>query len=259
MKTIQLCICVSIFSLFSLYAQSQKKLQIMSYNIHHGADKQERNTLDSMGYFIKQAAPDIVGLQEVDSVCERSGKTDQMKRLSEITGMHYAFVRHFPYQGGAYGVGILSKYPIEKAAPKILKLLKKGPNGESVSMLFAIIQITKKKKLLFVTAHFSAFDKATRTSQVNETLNYLSANELPVIFTGDLNATPDTDDIQLLQQHLQTTDIAGVHTFPDDVPVKKIDYVLVSPKALRKVAKVSAPVVHYSDHLPFVANLILRL
>ncbi|MBX2921697.1 MAG: endonuclease/exonuclease/phosphatase family protein [Chitinophagaceae bacterium] len=230
----------------------------MSYNIHHGADRNEINTLDSMGNFIRQQNPDIVGLQEVDSVCERSGKVDQIRRLAEITGMHYAFVRHFPYQGGAYGVGILSKYPIAKVEPKILKLLKKGPNGESVSMLFATIPIKRKKKILFATAHYSAFDKAIRASQVNETLHYLSENNLPVIFTGDLNATPDAEEIQLLQQHLQTTDRSGLPTFPDDTPVKKIDYVLVSPKALRRVEKVSAPVVHYSDHLPLMVNIRLK-
>ncbi|MBN8786027.1 MAG: endonuclease/exonuclease/phosphatase family protein [Terrimonas sp.] len=255
-KKRKLGFCALIFILSFLNAQSQT-LRIMSYNIHHGADKNEKNTLDEMGHFIRQQRPDIVGLQEVDSVCTRSGKVDQMKRLAEITGMHYAFVRHFAYQGGAYGVGILSKYPIKNVEPKILKLLKKGPNGESVSMLFAVIQI-KKKDILFATAHFSAFDKATRASQVNETLHYLSENNLPVIFTGDLNATPDTEEIQLLQQHLQTTDTAGVHTFPDDVPVKKIDYILVSPGILKRVKKVSAPLVHYSDHLPFCAQIILK-
>lgn len=258
MKPIQLCICISLFTLSFLNAQSQK-LRVMSYNIHHGADRNEINTLDSMGYFIKKMQPDIVGLQEVDSVCERSGKVDQMKRLAAITGMHYAFVRHFPYQGGAYGVGILSRYPIGNVEPKILKLLKKGPNGESVSMLFATISIKKKKKILFATAHYSAFDKATRANQVNETLHYLSSIDLPVIFTGDLNATPDTEEIQLLQQHLQTTDISGLPTFPDNAPVKKIDYVLVSPAAFKKIKKVAAPQVHHSDHLPFMTDIILKL
>src|SRR5690606_40764005 len=86
----------------SFSAACAQKLHIMTYNIHHGADRNEVNTLDSIGYFIKSQNPDIVGLQEVDSVCTRSERIDQMKRLAEITGMHYAFVRHFPYQGGAY-------------------------------------------------------------------------------------------------------------------------------------------------------------
>lgn len=250
-----LIIIVGCLSLSSVQSQP---LRVLSYNIHHGADRYETNTIDSMGYFIAGLNPDIVGLQEVDSVCERSAKIDQMKRLSEKTGMHAAFVRHFPYQGGAYGVGILSKYPILKTESKQLKLLKKGPNGEFVSMLFATIQLPGKKRILFITAHYSAFDSATRRSQVNETLAYLSKNTLPVVFTGDLNATPDTEEIQVLQKHLTTVDTGKTLTFPETTPVKKIDYILVSPQALGKVEKVLAPQVYYSDHLPFMASFELK-
>ncbi|GAA4447355.1 endonuclease/exonuclease/phosphatase family protein [Ravibacter arvi] len=235
-----------------------QQLQVMSYNIHHGADKHERSSLDSMGHFINSRKPDIVGLQEVDSLCERSGKTDQMKRLAELTGMHYAFIRHFPYQGGAYGLGILSKYPILKTESKKLQLLKEGPNGKSVSMLFATVELPGEKKILFVTAHYSAFDKATRQSQVKETLQYLSDVRLPVIFTGDLNATPDTDEIQQLQQHLQSVNTSLTPTFPDTLPAKTIDYILVSPAALQQVKSVSAPAVHYSDHRPLTALIDLK-
>lgn len=257
MNKSRLCICLSLFIFASVNVQSQK-LSVMSYNIHHGADRNENSTLDSIGYFIREMNPDIVGLQEVDSVCERSGKTDQMRRLADITGMHYSFLRHFPYQGGAYGVGILSQHPIMKVESKRLKLLKRGPNGESVTMLFAVIAIKKHKKILFATAHFSAFDQATRNSQVSETLKYLSSNDLPVIFTGDLNATPDAPEIQWIQQHLQDTDKSGVYTFPEHGPVKKIDYVLVSRNRLKRVENVSVPRVHYSDHLPLITNLVLK-
>ena len=257
MKTIQLSVCLVIFSLSFLNAQGQQ-VRIMSYNIHHGADKDENNTIDSMGYFIKETKPDIVGLQEVDSVCERSDRQDQMKRLGKITGMHYAFVRHFPYQGGAYGLGILSKYPILNVEKRRLKLLKMGPNGDSVSMLLATVQLPGKKSVLFTTVHYSASDKETRLSQVTETIQYLSKNSLPVIFTGDLNATPEVEEIQFLQQYLQRVDTSGTFTFPDTNPVKKIDYILISPEALHNVKRIYVPVVHYSDHLPLIADIILK-
>ncbi len=257
MRLLRIFLTIAAFSLSFSDAWSQR-LRIMSYNIHHGADRNEKSSLDSIGYFIKSRKPDIVGLQEVDSLCDRSGKVDQMKRLAEITGMHYAFVRHFPYQGGAYGLGILSKYPILKTERKNLRLLKEGPNGKSVSMLFATVALPGKKETLFVTAHYSASDKATRESQVNETLQYLSGNRLPVILTGDLNATPDTDEIQLLQRHLRSADTSLTPTFPDTLPTKKIDYILVSPGSLRRVKNVSAPMVHHSDHLPLVAQISLK-
>ena len=257
MKTIQLFLCLTIFNLSILNVHGQQ-LRIMSYNIHHGADRAENNTVDSMGYFIKEMQADFVGLQEVDSVCDRSGRQDQMKRLAEITGMQYAFVRHFPYQGGAYGLGILSKYPILNVQRKRLKLLKMGPNGDSVSILLATLQLPGKKQVLFTTVHYSASDKETRLSQVEETIQYLSENSLPVIFTGDLNATPEVEEIQLLQQYLQPTDPSGMFTFPEKNPIKKIDYILISLEALHQVKKISVPAVHYSDHLPLVADIILK-
>ncbi|HEY0895575.1 MAG TPA: endonuclease/exonuclease/phosphatase family protein [Sphingobacteriaceae bacterium] len=106
-RILMLLLCAGVFS-----TASAQTLSVMSYNIHHGADKNEVNTLDLMGKYIKDSGADLIGLQEVDSMCSRSGKVDQMKRLAEITGMHYAFVRHFAYDGGAYGLGILSRYPI---------------------------------------------------------------------------------------------------------------------------------------------------
>lgn len=247
---------ISCITFINVYSQ---KLRVLSYNIHHGANTMEKNTLDSMGFFIKEMNPDLVGLQEVDSMCERTGKTDQMKRLATITGMHYAFVRHFPYQGGAYGLGILSRYPVKKVERKKLQLLKKGPNSDTVAMLFATIQVSKKKQILFVTAHFSAFDKASRRSQVEQTLKYLSDEHLPIIFTGDLNATSDTEEIQLLQQYLYSIDKQGIYTFPDSHPDKKIDYILISPGALRHLKKIEAIPVHFSDHLPLMTDIAIDI
>lgn len=87
-------------------------LKLISYNIHHGTNKGGRNTLEEIGEFLKLQKADLIGLQEVDSMCNRSGIVDQMKELAALTGMHYAFARHFAYDGGAYGLGILSRYPI---------------------------------------------------------------------------------------------------------------------------------------------------
>lgn len=241
----------------SFSAACAQKLHIMTYNIHHGADRNEVNTLDSIGYFIKSQNPDIVGLQEVDSVCTRSERIDQMKRLAEITGMHYAFVRHFPYQGGAYGLGILSKFPILKTENKKLELLKPGANGSSVGMLFSTIEVSKKKKILFVTAHYSAYDQATRESQVEQTFQYLKGYDLPVILTGDLNATPDNGIIQRLRESFVTVDPALNPTFPELEPTKTIDYIFVSKGNLKKVEKLSIPGVYYSDHRPL--SVIIRM
>jgi len=244
-----------IFLLFFTNSQAQK-LKVMSYNIHHGADKTEKLTLDEMGAYIKKSGADLVGLQEVDSMCNRSGKVDQMKRLAEITGMHYAFVRHFAYDGGAYGLGILSKYPISNVKNHRLSLLPFDAKKPSLAFLVAEIELPKKN-IIFSTAHFG-LNAPTRLAQSVEVLAFLKDSKLPAIFTGDLNATPESKEIGKLNAYFTETGPDSALTFPVDKPVKKIDYMMVSKPHLKKVVAYQVDEVLVSDHLPVVSEVKVR-
>lgn len=243
---------ILLFNGFALLAQT---ITVMSYNIHHGADKDEKLQLAAMGAFIKASGADIIGLQEVDSVCTRSGGVDQMKELGRITDMYYAFVRHYAYQGGAYGMGILSRYPITDASNKRMSLLKsKSP---STAMISALIGISKKKQIRFASAHF-ALDDSSRKVQAHEAVRYLAADPYPVILTGDLNATPEAPEIQYLQSFFTGTDPKQIMTYPAPVATKKIDYILVRKKNLVRVKKHVVPQNSLSDHLPVAATIVVK-
>lgn len=233
---------------------AQESLTIMTYNIHHGANKQEELTLDSMGLFIKESGADIIGLQEVDSVCNRSGKTDQMKRLAEITGMHYAFVRHFAFQGGAYGQGILSRYPIKNIENIRLSLLKPDSLRQSLALITGEIEVPNKGIVLFANAHFS-LDALTRLQQAKEVLAYLKEKKLPAIFVGDLNATPDQEEIRLLQKKLLRVSGLNQPSFPTEAPVKTIDYIFINRQMKAKTEHTHVPIVPFSDHLPVISGI----
>jgi len=244
---------------FCFSAAQAQTLQILSYNIHHGTNKEEVNTLDEIAAFIKTSKADLVGLQEVDSVCTRSGKIDQMKRLAELTGMHYVFVRHFAYQGGAYGLGILSRFPIQDIKnDRIITLLKKNEAGkQSLALLWAKIKVSDDNEIVFSTVHFG-LDQASRMLQAKEVLNYLKSS-LPVVLTGDLNAGPEAKEINLLRGYFLDTDLSAAFTFPFDKPVKKIDYIFVNNSRLRKVKETKVwNTVYSSDHLPFSSKVMLR-
>jgi endonuclease/exonuclease/phosphatase family metal-dependent hydrolase len=229
---------------------------VMTYNIHHGANKEEVDQIEAMGAYIKHSGADLIGLQEVDSVCKRSGGIDQMKRLGEITGMHYAFVRHFPYQDGAYGMGILSRYPVKNVTNNRLPLLQKDSLRNSTALISADIKLSSKKTICFASAHF-ALDEATRLVQASETIKTLSTSKYPVIFTGDLNAIPDTKELQLLNTFFTPTDTTSIPTFPNDKAVKTIDYIFVNTKHRGRVIlqNFQVPAVNYSDHLPAIAKI----
>jgi endonuclease/exonuclease/phosphatase family metal-dependent hydrolase len=255
MKYIGSLLLLVLFMHSPLLAQ---KLSIMSYNIHHGANKQEVNTLKEIGLFIKASGAELVGLQEVDSMCNRSGNEDQMKKLAEITGMHYMFVRHFAYDGGAYGLGILSKYPISNTRNDRITALSKGSEKKSLALLSAKVLLPGKKEIIFSTVHF-ALDQPTRITQSLETIAYLNRG-LPAILTGDLNAEPGQKEILQLEEHYANIGIAdtSILTFPDEKAVKRIDYIFVSKDSLKKT--ISSEVnsnIHHSDHLPLMAEVLL--
>ena len=90
------------------------RLRFASYNIFHA---------EKAGYDVAKIAKnitdnsiDVVGFQEVDNKTSRSGRLETMKKLSEATGYkYYVFFKAISFQGGEYGVGILSKYPIKSS------------------------------------------------------------------------------------------------------------------------------------------------
>jgi endonuclease/exonuclease/phosphatase family metal-dependent hydrolase len=246
-------LCLVLLSMQSTHAQS---LKVISYNIHHGTDKEEVNTLAEMGAYIKQSQADLVGLQEVDSMCNRSGKVDQMKVLAEITGMHYAFLRHFAYDGGAYGLGILSKYPISTQQNDKISSIKNGEK-RSLALLTARISLPNDQSIDFSTVHY-ALDQSTRMIQAKETLAFLKG-KVPVILTGDFNAEPGTAEINLLSSQFKMADTNLDNTFPTLEPIKKIDFIWTSKDHLEKVSSTHIPTtIHWSDHLPLEAELVLK-
>lgn len=232
----------------------EQDLKVMTYNIHHGYNKDEVEKLEEMGTFIKSSGADLVGLQEVDSMCNRSGNKDQMKRLAQITGMHYAFVRHFPYDGGAYGLGILSRYPISEIRNERIPSL--GKHG-SLALMSAKVSLPGDKKLAFATAHF-ALDQPTRLKQAEETVRLLK-QDIPVILTGDLNAEPGTPEIIKLSDYFSATGRYDLLSFPERKPIKRIDYIFVSSTGLKEVRDIRTfNDIYHSDHLPLISTVQLR-
>jgi endonuclease/exonuclease/phosphatase family metal-dependent hydrolase len=243
--------------LYSTLAGSQT-LKVMSYNIHHGTDKNEKNTLEEMGEFIKKSGADLVGLQEVDSLCRRSGSVDQMKRLAEITGMHYSFVRHFAYDGGAYGLGILSRYPISGVRNDRISLIPKDEKKPSLALLTAKISLPGNQDVLFGTVHF-ALNALSRMVQAEEVMAVMKSRSLPAIITGDLNANPDSKEVLQLDSYFSGTAAPEAFTFPVDKPLKKIDYIMVSKPNLKKVIHSTVyNNVLLSDHLAISSTIRLK-
>src|SRR4051812_44008771 len=98
-------LCVPHFS----SSRRAKTLRVMTYNIQHGAGTDQKVNLPRLAEVINREHPDLVGLQEVDRGVERTQHVDEIAELARMTKMEYAFAYNLHYQGGQYGVAILSR------------------------------------------------------------------------------------------------------------------------------------------------------
>jgi endonuclease/exonuclease/phosphatase family metal-dependent hydrolase len=239
-------------------------LRILAYNIHHGEGMDEVTDLERIAALIRSVDPDLVAVQEVDSVVGRTNGVDQAGELGRLTGMHPAFGRFMAYQGGAYGMAVLSRWPVE--ASENIRL----PDGaEPRSSVAVTVRLPRSGDLLrFVGIHFyrTEEERLAQALHLEERLargdgtNGPDRGRLPTILAGDFNSTPGS----VVMDHLEVAwsnvpKGADRLTFPSWAPEREIDFVLVRPGTRFRVLEarmLDEPVA--SDHRPMFVRLIVE-
>jgi endonuclease/exonuclease/phosphatase family metal-dependent hydrolase len=108
-------------------------VRVLSYNIHAGKDAQQQPNIERVAAIIDSLDADIVMLQEVDRRTARAGGADHLAELEKLTGMHAAFGKSLDYQGGDYGIAVLSRWPIDSSATISLKVDRRR-TGQGAAM-----------------------------------------------------------------------------------------------------------------------------
>ncbi|PWG81491.1 exo-beta-N-acetylmuramidase NamZ domain-containing protein [Pararcticibacter amylolyticus] len=243
-------------SKYLLYADPPAAIKVMTWNIHHGADKDEQDRLSHMASLINSSGAGIVGLQEVDSVCSRSDNMDQAAILASMTGMHHLFQKHFAFQGGAYGNALLSRYPIGKVSSFRLPIL--SDSSKTVAFFVADLHVSKKTMVKAAVVHMDYRDSRSRINQANMINRIIEKTKCRyLILTGDMNASPGTAEVTTLTKYLKDVTNTKDLTFPAGGTDRKIDYIL-SGKGLWPLSSYVLESTD-SDHLPVISVLDLRL
>ncbi len=230
-------------------------LRILAYNIHHGEGMDEVVDLERIAALVRAVDPDLVALQEVDSVTSRTNAVDQAAELGRLTGLEPTFGSFMPYQGGAYGMALLSRWPISESSN--LRL----PDGEEPrTALSAVVTSPESgQSLRFVGIHFYRTDEE-RLAQAKRLEELLGEEEVPTVLAGDFNSTPGSDVmIHLAQAWFIVDKGEDRFTFSSYAPEREIDFVLFQPSDRFVVVGqwlITEPVA--SDHRPVVVDLVLR-
>lgn len=229
-------------------APSARPLRILSYNIHHGEGTDGRLDLARTARVIAAKKPDLVALQEVDRGTRRTGGVDQTAELARLTGLHGAFGKAIDYQGGEYGLAVLSRAPILKTK---IHRLPGVPNREQRIALEAVVKLDGRE-VSFVTTHLHHQSEKDRLAQAGRLNEVFASPPRPVILAGDLNALPDSPPLEALRTGWTVlTDGPSLVTFPSSGPSRQIDYILAkagdAPRVVRQEVVGEAVA---SDHRP---------
>ncbi len=238
--------------------RSPRSLRVMSYNILAG----DRG-LEGIRTMLEAADADVVALQEVDEKTKRSGRVEQASVLGKALSMQHAFAAHFPYQGGEYGVALLSKYPIVSSQRRRVK-------GSRLAQLDATVR-TPSGDVRIIVVHYTvtfplrdeketAATNAARLAEATATASLAKASEGPVLVLGDMNDDTGSPTYEQFAPTMQDAcEVKGkglAKTWNSAFALTRIDYVWAS-KHFEVEACGTLPGTA-SDHLPVVADLRLK-
>lgn len=237
-------------------------IRVLSYNIHHANPPSQADVidLDAIAAVIKKQKPDIVALQEIDVHTERSGPYNQAEELGKRTDMNVYFAKAIDYDGGAYGVAVLSRFPIQK---KQKHPLPSNPEtgGEPRILATVDVKLPNGRLLTFACTHLDAQkNPENRHMQIRKIVDILQKSSNPVILAGDFNDTIGTETIRVLDENFKRTCDNCEPTSPASNPIKAIDFIAFKPANKFKVLQHQSVEEGYaSDHTPVFSIIKLKL
>lgn len=249
------------------------KIKFLHYNVAacrqygnspNGNTVSEKGTLEAIRAF----DADIITLNEIDKNTQRSGNVDQPEYFSKSLGYNYFFAPAIELEGGHYGIAIFSRYKILSAEMVRIPDCFNG-KGELLErrVIISAVLDANGRKLRVMMSHYGL----TYTEQVKAveyTLDELDKSDIPTVFSGDLNMTPNNPLIKKLSDRFRDSAL-----LLDDIPITfpsyegitptehsdkcangiKIDYIFTYGAI--EAQNVQVPDVRVSDHRPYYCEL----
>jgi len=234
--------------------------RLITYNVRRCLGRDGRISPERIAGIIARLEPDIVALQELDVGRARSFGVDQARAIADELRMQMHFHPALRVMEELYGDAILTPHRSRLiragALPGPKRLEPRGALWASVTM--------GRVEWQFINTHLGLLP-GERHRQLDalmgpDWLGHRDARD-PLIFMGDLNATPSSRLYRRLADAMGDAQVmVPGHkpraTFPSRMPFLRIDHVFVSRSV--RVQAVQAPrdaqTRVASDHLPLVVD-----
>ena len=230
---------------FSLAVFGQNQLKVMSYNVRHCAGMDMVVDYDRTAAVIAEQQPDVVALQELDSMTGRSGKLDQLGELANRTQYYPVFGSSIDYDGGKYGVGILiHEQPL---STRRIPLPGEEPR---------VLLVVELKDYVLACTHLD-LEEEQRLASVPLIVEEAQRWQKPFILAGDWNDAPGSELLQEMNKYF-CLHSGNQATYPADEPQECIDYIATfkeRPAVTLEYSVINEPAA--SDHRPLMVSIQL--
>ena len=233
-------------ALFIFSAQAQNTLKLMSYNIKNANGMDNVCNFQRIANVINNTSPDVVAIQEVDSMTNRSGQKYVLGEIAERTQMHGYFAPAIDYDGGKYGIGLLTKQ-----VPLRLQSLPLPGREEARTLILA-----EFTDYIYCCTHMSLTEE-DRMKSLELVKAFTSSSTKPLFLAGDMNAEPESGFIKELQKDFQILSNPKPRSSCFRSSIRDGNIAMLKQNA-KGFAVISAKVINEpmaSDHRPILVEL----
>lgn len=247
MRNMKKNLLLVIATLFAFSVQAQNTLKLMTYNIKNANGMDDVCNFQRIANVINNASPDVVAIQEVDSMTSRSGQKYVLGEIAERTQMHAYFAPAIDFDGGKYGIGLLTRQ-----VPVRLQTIPLPGREEARALILAEFE-----DYIYCCTHMSLTEE-DRMESLKIVKSFTAPYKKSLFLAGDMNAEPESDFIKELQKDFQILSNPKQHTYPAPEPKETIDYIATLKSNANGFALISAQVLNEpmaSDHRPILVKL----
>ncbi len=195
---------------------------------------------------------DVVLLQEVDVGTRRTGDIDQPAVLAEQLGYEHTFASALDWDGGVFGLAVLSSLPFCSAT----RLSLESETAYEPRIAFDVRVCAGGSELRLVDVHADFLDAPNAINLAELAALLGDVSQSPIVVAGDFNAEPDAASVVDL---VARTGLRDVFASRDDGPTrrqKRIDFVLMNPMLESTVVSAQRIETDASDHTPLVVEFV---
>jgi endonuclease/exonuclease/phosphatase family metal-dependent hydrolase len=242
------------------------QISVLQWNVQSSED------IHKIGHFLKRYQADVVCLQELTVDYELQTVSNTPAYIAKILNYYY-FTHEIPSNDASTDArlvnGIFSRFPIENRFSTIINDAVYGGGFDSQERAYVEVGINCDGTFVSVgTTHMSYTngfeDTPTKRAETDRLVAVLAKRHKRFIFTGDLNATPESYTVASIEQHLRnagpvttqatwTTKPFNYQNFTASELSWRLDYIFVSPDMHVVAAHVLET--ECSDHLPILAKV----